>query len=316
MLLKTASRSENLPGDQRASSIDIPRFRVNYDHTVFLKTSRTRAYPNRLNWRCENLLTRNHDILQGKNVLDLGSHDGRFSYACLRLGGSHVTGIEGRSELVTHADNNLLSLDCRRETFKFVAGDAFNLLSKYAVGSFNTILCLGFFYHTIRQIELLSEINRLKPQNLILDTRVVRESFLAKLGFLLAGNKKHNNLTKARLHFRRESHDQPRSTGSTIDSIGLVAIPTKPLIEILFHQYGFRLTEIKWENAGITDWSKLKDYTTKSSFNDLGTRNPTSPHFYNAYRNGLKQIKALFDFTGSSSYSRPRCTFTRAEYAL
>jgi 2-polyprenyl-3-methyl-5-hydroxy-6-metoxy-1,4-benzoquinol methylase len=250
ILLKTASQSKNLPADQRLIRTDITRFQVDYDNTVFLKTSRTRAYANRLNWRCENLLTRNHDILQGKNVHDLGSHDGRFSYACLRLGANHVTGIEGRSELVTHADNNLLSLDCRRETFKFVAGDAFNLLPKYAVGSFNTILCLGFFYHTIRQIELLSEINRLKPQNLILDTRVVREGFLAKLRFLLVGKKNHNNPKRARLHFRRERHDQPGSTGSTIDSIGLVAIPTKPLIEILFHNTGFELRKSNGKMQG------------------------------------------------------------------
>ncbi len=33
----------------------------------------------------------------------MASHDGRFSYAALRLGAAHVTGVEGRAHLVAHA---------------------------------------------------------------------------------------------------------------------------------------------------------------------------------------------------------------------
>lgn len=110
------------------------KFHINYENTPFLKTSKTGVHPNRLNWRAEILLTRNSEAIRGKNILDLASHDGRFSYACLRLGASHVTGIEVRPNLVKFANENLASLDCGLKTFMFINGDIFDYLPKVKRG--------------------------------------------------------------------------------------------------------------------------------------------------------------------------------------
>ncbi len=58
-------------------------FLVDFNNSRFLETSTTAAEANRLNWRCHLLLGQNKNLLQGKRVLDIGSHDGRVSSACL-----------------------------------------------------------------------------------------------------------------------------------------------------------------------------------------------------------------------------------------
>jgi len=96
--------------------ISTTSFDIDYEDSPFLRTSKTAAHSNRLNWRCEILLTRNKERIEGQRVLDLASHDGRFSYACLKLGATHVTGVEVRHHLVEFATRNLISLACPPET--------------------------------------------------------------------------------------------------------------------------------------------------------------------------------------------------------
>ena len=101
-------------------------FHINYENTLFLKTSKIGADPNRLNWRCEILLTRNQHAIKNKKILDLASHDGRFSYACLKLEAKHVTGVESNVHLVKHAKENLKTLGYKSQNFYFIQTDAFN----------------------------------------------------------------------------------------------------------------------------------------------------------------------------------------------
>lgn len=257
-------------------------FMIDFENTPFLKTSETAAFTNRLNWRCEILLNRNQEVIRNKKILDLASHDGRFSYACLKLGASHVTGIEGRPHLVRNAIKNLMSSGYSAKNFAFVQDDVLNYLPKISVGKFDVILCFGFFYHTIRQIELLQEIKRIKPKYFILDTLVemeltVREKKklflrLAKgilkirpRHFILVGKNvkklKHNpiflNGNKPCLVFKYESHEHE---ASTIDPIDLIALPTKSFIELFLKQYGFTYKQLYWNKEKIEKWAYLGDY--------------------------------------------------------
>jgi len=164
-----------------------------------------------------------------------------------------------------------LGLDCRAEDFRFIEGDMFDCLPRLNAGEFDTVLCLGIFYHTIRQVELLRELRRLRPRNLVLDTNVSRERFSFKLDSLLGRIRGKRSLPPeearlskafqgAYLQFRRENHRGEGSTGSTIDPVGMAAIPTKPLVELLLESHGFRFREIRWKEAGISDWTHLHDY--------------------------------------------------------
>jgi 2-polyprenyl-3-methyl-5-hydroxy-6-metoxy-1,4-benzoquinol methylase len=73
----------------------------------FYSTSQTGAKPNRLNKRHRALIDSNEAIIRGKSVLDIASHDGRWSLAAYRAGACHVVGIEAREHLVKSAQANM-----------------------------------------------------------------------------------------------------------------------------------------------------------------------------------------------------------------
>lgn len=281
-------------------------FSVDYEGTPFLETSKTAAHSNRLNWRCEILLTRNREAIEGKKILDLASHDGRFSYACLELGASHVTGVEGRHHLVESANENLTGLGYKPERFSFVEDDAFDYLHGVKPGEFDTILCFGFFYHTVRQNELLGEIKRIQATHFVLDSHIARGLFIVRpqrfryteqgayprvrtnllarlnprvqLGRLVRTSARLKQVAeealtpgkgKPCLVFRAEDHVLE---GATIDPIDLVAWPTKSFIELVFRSYGFSFKELKWSDKEIKDWTALEDYRAGERVSYIGER--------------------------------------------
>jgi 23S rRNA G2069 N7-methylase RlmK/C1962 C5-methylase RlmI len=69
----------------------------------FYSTSRTSPWPERLHARYQAIIQENLDLLRGQRVLDVASHDGRWSFAALKAGCAHVTGMEAREHLVLNA---------------------------------------------------------------------------------------------------------------------------------------------------------------------------------------------------------------------
>ncbi|MFX0136848.1 MAG: class I SAM-dependent methyltransferase [Candidatus Hodarchaeota archaeon] len=267
---------------------------IDFGNTPFTKSSETGAHPIRLNWRCEILLTRNKQAIEGKRILDLASHDGRFSYACLKLGAKHVIGVEARKHLVNHSKKNLDNLGYKSKEFEIIQDDIFNYLPNVEKGKFDTILCFGIFYHTIKQIELLKEIKRIKPKYLILDTlvetmfnkkkskgkqisknlfrtfkyiwkqkfKVINLNFkelILKIKNLVIKRTLRNlmNEKSIGLVFRYEDH---KIEGHTIESNNIVAYPTKIFIEYLFKKLGFKFKRLYWDKKEIKNWDKLLDY--------------------------------------------------------
>lgn len=143
------------------------------DHPEFLETSSTSANVERLNMRHAAIIEENRDLLRGSRVLDIASHDGRWSFAALQAGASHVTGIEGRDYLVDNANNTFASKGIDSSRFKFITGDAHDVLTA-GVGSFDVVMCLGFLYHTLRYVELFSGIRATNARHVIIDTRVCK----------------------------------------------------------------------------------------------------------------------------------------------
>jgi hypothetical protein len=227
------------------------------------------------------LLTRNQELIKGKRILDLASHDGRFSYACLKLGATHVTGVEGREYLVRSAIDNLSSLGCVRDSFNFIQDEVFEYLATVNPKEFDTILCFGFFDHTIRQIELVAEIQRIQPNHCILDMFMEKGVFIDfsifnpfKLLKLIIRDKsghfphvaatfeKAKKIVSIRkggscLIFRAENH---LKESATIDPIDLAARPTSTFLELVFKSYGFNLMQIDWSEEKISNWASIIDY--------------------------------------------------------
>jgi len=243
-------------------------FEIDFRNLPFTETSKTGSHWNRLNWRCEILLTRNKGLIQGKRVLDLASHDGRFSYACLKLGASHVVGIEGRDYLVDFAKENIKKLGFKSHDFDFINDDIFKYLRTVQKHQFDIVLCFGFFYHTIRQIELLKEMIRIAPHCFMLDTSLAGVIYPAE-GFKLTHKyyydvrvkyykeKLLNKFKLPSLVFDVEDHELE---SSTIDTCGLVARPTESFLQLFFGQLNWKFKKLQWCKVHIRDWTWLNDY--------------------------------------------------------
>ena len=69
-------------------------------HPRFYKTSSTTPLPNRLNRRYDAIIRAHQEQIRDQRILDIASHDGRWSFAALESDAKHVLGIEGRPENV------------------------------------------------------------------------------------------------------------------------------------------------------------------------------------------------------------------------
>jgi Methyltransferase domain len=154
--------TDSAPGSRAASWFfeQFPRFYL---------TSSTHPTTARLNLRYEAIFGENRDVFEGASVLDLGSHDGRWSFAALVSGARSVTGVEARPELVKAATENLGEYGYGADQARFVTGDVHDVLNTQAFEA-DVVLCLGFLYHTLRYNELLNGIRRTNARYLIIDT--------------------------------------------------------------------------------------------------------------------------------------------------
>jgi hypothetical protein len=135
----------------------------------FYRTSSTAPETARLNLRYEAIIGENRDIFAGAKVLDLASHDGRWSLAVLAAGARSVTGIEARPGLVKGAERNLAEYGYGADRARFLTGDVHQVLHTQDFDA-DVVLCLGFLYHTLRYNELLGGIRRTGARHLIIDT--------------------------------------------------------------------------------------------------------------------------------------------------
>ena len=73
------------------------------DYPQFAETSKTGRSLHRINARHRVIIESQRASFQGARVLDVASHDGRFSFAALRAGAREAVGIEHDRELVERA---------------------------------------------------------------------------------------------------------------------------------------------------------------------------------------------------------------------
>ena len=205
------------------------------DHPEFLDTSHTASSKGRLNLRHVAIIEQHRDILDGARVLDIASHDGRWSFAALQAGAAHVTGIEGRAHLVAQANQTLARKGVDRSRFNFVHGDAHDTLTS-GVGKFDVVMCLGFLYHTLRYPELFAGIRGTGARHLLIDTRVLPNTPRPVVKLAMNPVEKDSMAVEDRF-----SHDGK----------ALVGIPSVSAVVYLLNNYGFEL-------VSQPDWAKIR----------------------------------------------------------
>lgn len=134
-------------------------------HPDYLDNPRTVS---RMNHRYRFLIRPYRAELKQAKVLDLGAHDGRWSYA-LAAEGATVHGVEGRQNLI---DKFSLFPDCpfkRKVTLE--QGDFFKVLERliYQGETYDIIVAFGIYYHITDHYRLLAMMHQLEPKLIIID---------------------------------------------------------------------------------------------------------------------------------------------------
>ncbi len=242
----------------------------------FFQTSDSWASPNRLNERYKALIERHSSVLGGATVLDLGSHDGRWSFAALHVGAQRAVGLEGHADLVADADQTFKEYGIDDDRYRFVCGDLFETIKDLEAGGFDVVLCLGFLYVHNRHFEMMKQVARLAPKYLVLDVWILPFTndpitYLIPHVIDEHGSARYTEDFNYPIGLRDWSRPITPRDGSGIKfeemgpselpEIMLIAYPSLPALEWLLAEAGFgELDYFDWVDAPITDWNDLFDY--------------------------------------------------------
>ena len=114
------------------------------------------------------------------------------------------------------------------QSYQFVVGDIHQVIQTFSPGQFDTILCLGFLYHTPHHFFLFEQFPRLDPRFLIIDTNVSRRS--GKL-----------------IDYHLEDTG-PALSAASDQPLTWVGHMTKELLEEALKSFGFDYTFFDWVN--------------------------------------------------------------------
>lgn len=206
---------------------------------------RTISHANRLNNRYVAIIESNRDIIRGARILDIGAFDGRWSFAALKSGAAHSTLMEARAESAALSCMERYGIDSSR--YRWVVGDVHETIRALPPKVVDVVFCLGFFYHTHSHFQVLSEIQRLAPSHLILDTEVW-------------GPKRGKWAQETPAVLLRFEPTQHPATGYAPGRTSLVGVPTVGAVERMLDYFGYTYRYYDWHTAGIADWSHIEDY--------------------------------------------------------
>jgi len=212
----------------------------------FFETSRAGGR-DRLRWRYDYLFAGRKGFFEGKRVLDIGSHDSRWSFCALQDGASYVLGIEARAELVENGIANIEYYGVARDRFDFLIGDVFEVLptldARTTRNHFDVGLVLGFLYHTTRHFDTIAMIERLGCRTLIVETNVLPNE--------------RQPIVRLRMEEVAAPHNAYSSVGVT-NGQTLSGLPSILAVEMLLHSFGYHTEVLPMPSmddvAGVEDF--------------------------------------------------------------
>jgi 16S rRNA G966 N2-methylase RsmD len=204
------------------------------DFPRFVETSETGPWLDRLNARYLALIHANREVIEGAHVLDLASHDGRFSFAALRNGAARVVGIEHEPHLVGKANENMDYYDVPRDRYEFVLGDMFDRIPE--IEQCDVVFCFGILYHINDHMRLLQTIAELAPKSLIIDTNL-------------------SHIERAAIELRAPVAGNPPPVGAQLEGW-----PSKAGLDAMLSSFGWTFEYFDWPASGLAETPKLDDY--------------------------------------------------------
>ncbi len=201
----------------------------------FAETSINGAGLDRLNLRHQAIIDWNRDLLEGARVLDLASHDGRWSFAALHAGAAHVLGVEARPTAVGHALETFREYGVAEGAYEFRTADLFDELRR-GPPQVDVVMLLGILYHVFDQVELARLVAATGARHVIVDTQVIPEGRL---------HRKHPAIIALKLE--PVANPGAQAVANTPGgSLSIVGHPSRAAIRMVFEAFGFEMEEFDW----------------------------------------------------------------------
>jgi len=213
--------------------LDPARFFHHYAR--FVETSETGPWLDRLNARYLALIHANRALIEGARVLDLASHDGRFSFAALQNGAANVIGIEHEPHLVAKANENMELYEVERGRYQFLLGDMFDLIPQLELAC-DVVFCFGILYHINDHMRLLQTIAEHAPTTLIIDSNM-------------------SHIERAAIELRAPVAGNPPPVGAQLEGW-----PSRTGLDAMLSSFGWTFEYFDWAHSGLVDSPKMEDY--------------------------------------------------------
>jgi ubiquinone/menaquinone biosynthesis C-methylase UbiE len=242
-------------------------------------------HPECLNARLDHLLKKNQKYIQGKKILDVGSHMGTFAYAALESGADFIQGIDTEEKMIRLAKELFQELNIEQEKYSMAVGNALEYLENIEEGSFDTVLCLGMLYYTTDPYRLLNLMLRVAKKTVILDTFTAAYAAIqGKDAPQVYGNVTEETLKlpillTALTQPEKKDYTLPHSFDYQSKDLSLITLPSIELLEIWFQSLNTQFTKL--------DWSTYK--TRPCTYHDLLTpEQKKSSHWADIYTSGIR----------------------------
>ncbi len=210
--------------------------------------------PECLNSRIEILLEQNRDCIQGKRILDIGSHIGTFSYAALKLGAKFVNGIDTEADTVKRCHDLFREQKVAESDYRFEVADVTEFLKNLPDNFYDTIFCFGTLYYLDEPLSLLKQMNRVGRKAVLLDT------FTAGYAAVQGKDsvKVFSSIQKATLDLPlmivsltkpgKGDYRLPKSFDFRGKNLSQITLPTKSLLEIWYQSIGMGFKLLDWSH--------------------------------------------------------------------
>ena len=151
----------------------INEFNLNGNLTPVPHKSTIEGAKQRKNYFLDPLIEFCGGSLEGKRILDIGCNSGFWALQAIEAGCDHVVGLDGRQVHIDQANFVFEVLEVDKSRYDFYCGNVYDLDFKN-YGEFDIVICLGFFHHLNKHVQLLEKIAEVNTDLLLLETRVTR----------------------------------------------------------------------------------------------------------------------------------------------
>lgn len=187
------------------------------------------------------------DVIDGKRIVDFGSHDGRWAFAALKVGAAHVTCVEPGNILAASTYDNFREYGIDVASYEVAQTGAMEYVEKATSGA-DTAFLFGMLTLISEQPAFFGHLRRMGVKNLVIDTHIIPGETRLLLELFRAQLQDGNAIV---------------SEKTQADGWMVGATSSLPALEMMLRHYGW--------TPQVLDWSEMQKHADMNDYS-IGRR--------------------------------------------